>query len=497
MTTAVRNLGHGAVGRLDRLVGGGARRHVVIVFACLLALDSADKATIGADATQLQSGLGIGKTDIGLLLAVSGIVGAFATLPAGLLVDRIDRTRLLTFAVLCWGVAMALSGAATGFAFLVCARVLLGIVTAAAAPAIASLIGDYFPERERGKIYGYVLSGELIGAGFGFLIAGQFANFGWRAPFFVLVLPTVGVLWLVWRLPEPARGGPSRMPPGASEIRAAAALESGECEPYRDEEGGGQDEAEGNLAHEVAREQPIEPREQTVLHEDPTDMPLREAIRYVLHIRTNVVLIVASALGYFFFSGLRGFAVEFAKKHYGISQSVATSLTIVLGIGALAGVLSGGRLADRLLRNGRLAGRVEVPGVAVLIAAAIFVPPLITTSLWVAVPLLALATLFLGASNPPLDAARLDIIHPRLWGRAEAVRSVLRNIADSLAPLLFGFFAADVFGGPGASGLEYTFLLALITLVAASVIVLTIGRRTYPVDVATAARSAELTSDRS
>ena len=496
MTTAVRSMGRGAVGRLDRLVGGGARRHVVIVFACVLALDSADKATVGADATQLQAGLGIGKTEIGLLLAVSGIIGAFATIPAGLYVDRIRRTRLLAIAVGCWSVAMALSGAATGFVFLLCARILLGVVTAVAAPAIASLIGDYFPQHERGKIYGYVLSGELIGAGFGFLIAGQFANLSWRAPFFVLVAPTAGVLWLVWRLPEPARGGPSRMPPDAPEIRSAEDIESGRCEPYREEDAAAADadEPQGALAHEVARELPIEPRQETVLHEDPTGMPLREAVRYVLRVRTNVVLIVASALGYFFFSGLRGFAIEFAKEHYSISQSVATSLTIVLGVGALIGVLTGGRLADRLLRGGRLSGRVEVPGVAVLIAGALFIPALITTSLWVAVPLLALATLFLGASNPPLDAARLDIIHPRLWGRAEAVRSVLRNTADSIAPLLFGVFASSVFGGAHGAGLEYTFLVALITLFAASVITLTIGRRTYPVDVATAARSMELTS---
>lgn len=495
MTATVGSLGRRATGRLDRLLGGGARRHVVVVLACVLALDSADKATVGASATQLQAGLGIDKTDIGLLLAVSGIIGALAAVPFGMLVDRSRRTRLLALAVACWAVAMALSGAATGFGFLLGARILLGVVTAVAAPATASLVGDYFPQRERAKIYGYVLSGALIGAGFGFLVAGEFANLTWRAPFFVLVAPTVGVLWLVRRLPEPARGGPSRMPAGAPEIRGADRIESGGCEPYPAPERRGGDKAGGGLAQEVARRQDIEPDPRTVLHRDPTHLPLREAVRFVLRVRTNVVLIVASALGYFFFSGLRGFAVEFAKERYGISQSVATSLTIAVGVGALAGVLLGGRLADRLLRRGRLAGRVEVPGVSVLLSAVLFVPALITTNVAIAVPLITLAALFLGASNPPLDAARLDIMHPRLWGRAEAVRSVLRNSADALAPLLFGFLAGGVFGGTKGTGLEYTFLLGLITLVAASVITLAVGRRTYPVDVATAARSLELTGE--
>ncbi|MGI8882319.1 MAG: hypothetical protein ACR2KJ_17760 [Jatrophihabitans sp.] len=62
----------------------------------MLALDSADKATVGTDATQLQAALHIGKTGIGVVLAVSSLVGALATLPAGVLVDRQRRTRMLT-----------------------------------------------------------------------------------------------------------------------------------------------------------------------------------------------------------------------------------------------------------------------------------------------------------------------------------------------------------------------------------------------------------------
>src|SRR5579875_2752277 len=197
--------------RLDRLVGGPARRRVIAVFAAVLALDSADKATIGANATQLKAGLGIDNTDIGLLIAVSSLVGALATLPAGVLVDRTNRTRLLALAIATWAVAMILSGLATSFLFLLMTRLALGAVTAVSAPAIASMIGDYFPGSERGRIWGYVLSGELIGAGFGFLIAGQFASLSWRAPFFVLVPPTALVWWLVHRLPEPERGGASRL----------------------------------------------------------------------------------------------------------------------------------------------------------------------------------------------------------------------------------------------------------------------------------------------
>lgn len=485
---AVAQLPHAALARLDGLLGGPVRRHVVLVLACVLALQSADQATVGASAVQLESGLGIDKTQIGLLITAGSLVGVVATLPFGALVDRVRRTRLLALGVAAWGVAMLLSGFATGFLFLLLSRVAMGTVVAVGGPAIASLVGDYFPQRERGRIYGFILSGELIGAGFGFTVCGQLALLSWRAPFLFLVLPSAGVWWLVRRLPEPARGGASRIETGAERFRSHDEVDASEAGAA--DEGDDADASDEMLAQEAARAEGIEPTDAAVLRsDDPGGLSLWQAVRYVLSVRTNVLIIVASALGYFFFSGLRGFAVQFAEEHYGISQSGATSLVLVIGIGALLGVLSGGRLADRLVRHGRLTGRVEVPGVAVLGAGVLFVPTLVTTDVWVAVALLFGASLFLGAANPPLDAARLDIIHPAVWGRAEAIRTMLRSCGDAAAPLLFGVFADSVFGG--STGLEYTFLLMLGTLFIAAAITLVFGRRTYPGDVAAAAESAK------
>jgi MFS family permease len=464
-------LGHGLVRgvtrRLDRLVGGPARRRVVVVFAAALALDSADKATVGANATQLQQGLGIGRSQIGLLLAVSSLVGAIATIPAGMPVDRTVRTRLLSWAIALWAAMMILSGLATGFWFLLLTRVGLGVVTAVAAPAIASMIGDYFPTHERGRVYGFVLSGELIGAGFGFVVAGQFAVLSWRAPFLALALPSIGVWWLVRRLPEPARGGAGRLTAGTGRLAGDG------------DNGGTQPDATPPRSGAAPDPRPDWP--------DLAHLALWPAVKHILGVRTNVVLIVASALGYFYFSCVRGFGVEFVQHHFGISQSQSSLVALVLGLGAFAGVLTGGRLADHLQQRGRACARLEVPGIGVIASGLCFVPGLITTRLWLAIPLLVGAALFLGMSNPPLDAARLDIIEAPLWGRAEAVRSVLRTGGDAIAPLLFGVISESVFVGRDA--LEYTFLLMLITLFAGGIVVLAIGRRSYAADRAAAGGS--------
>ncbi len=136
-----------------------------------------------------------------------------------------------------------------------------------------------------------------------------------------------------------------------------------------------------------------------------------------------------------------------------------------------------------------------------------FVSTHLTPALWFDVAGAALVS----AANPPLDAARLDIMPAGLWGRAESVRTVVRSLAQALAPLIFGVLASAIAGfypsqapigtHPSAPtsiheahGLEITFLLMLTTLAAAGIVLLR-GRHVYPRDVATAGASNQGSSD--
>ena len=74
------------------------------------------------------------------------------------------------------------------------------------------------------------------------------------------------------------------------------------------------------------------------------------AARYVLHVRTNVALIISGALGYYFLAGVQTFGVEFVHTQYHVNQVLANALMLVVGAGAAAGVLIGGPLGDRLAR---------------------------------------------------------------------------------------------------------------------------------------------------
>jgi len=76
-------LRHRVRDKLRDVVGGAARLRVIVLLACVLALDAADKASIGATAVQLERDLHIGNTSIGLLVTVSTAVGAIAAETSG------------------------------------------------------------------------------------------------------------------------------------------------------------------------------------------------------------------------------------------------------------------------------------------------------------------------------------------------------------------------------------------------------------------------------
>ncbi len=143
-----------------------------------------------------------------------------------------------------------------------------------------------------------------------------------------------------------------------------------------------------------------------------------------------------------------------------------------------------------------------VPALCYLGAAALLVPGLLISHLSSAIWFYVGGAALISAANPPLDAARLDIMPSGLWGRAESARTFLRSLAQAVAPLLFGAVADLVAGfvpqqapigththgivsSATGTGLQVSFLVMLSALAAAGIFLLR-ARNTYPTDVATA-----------
>ncbi len=505
---AARWAGRRARGQVVVFVGGPARARVIALFGAVLALSSADASTIGAVAPQLEQSLHIGNAKVGLLSSAALLVGAVFVIPVGLLVDRVKRIPLLSLSIAVWSIASLASAFAGSYGHLLLTRLALGAVTATAGPAIASLTGDYFPAWERGRVYGYILAGEAVGTAAGFIVSGTVASlFTWRAAFVVLAIPGFFLARALWRtVPEPQRGGQSRLEPGAIDFGVPQPTTDTPAQEPPDEPGRTADDP----AYAAARQRGVTPDPRLVLREDPQALGLVRGMRYVLSIPTNMLLIIGSSLGYFFFAGVQTFALLFVRGHYHVNQATSELGLGLLVLGALIGTLVSGQVTDRLLRRGFLEARVLVPAVCYLGAAVLLVSGLTRDNFTPAVWFLVGGMALIAAANPPLNAAALDVIPAGLWGRSESTRTFLRSLTQALAPLAFGGLADLVAGivpeqspvgthpplvsPSAATGLEVTFVIMLAALVAAGIVLLG-ARRTYPTDVATAAASQQATAE--
>lgn len=456
-----------------------SRRALTIsLLALVLGLTTADLAALGAMASVLESALNIQNASFGMISSAAALSGAIMTLPVGVMVDRQARVPILAGLTLLWSLGMAWSGFIRGYDGLLLAQVLAGISGVAVDAVIASLAGDYFPPSQRGRVFGLIVGGEMFGAGAGLLLTSLVMDvYSWRAAFWALAL--LGMLCtglLVWFLHEPDRGGMIAI------SRESITSEATERSEKR------------RRVSALVASRNIEPHSNRIIQDNPTRWPWAYATRYILTIRTNVILLVGSTAGYFYFNGLLTFAVLYLMQRYALDAAQASLIVLITGSGTLAGVLLGGWLGDRLLGRRIIAARVWVAAGAFFVAVVGFIPALLLPELAPASVFFFLAALGLGATNPLLDAARLDIMHSRLWGRAESLRNALRYAAVAASPYLFGL-VSDILQPPSGStgarhggGLELTFLFMLVFLLISGAAML-VAALTYPRDVATAIAS--------
>jgi sugar phosphate permease len=289
------------------------------------------------------------------------------------------------------------------------------------------------------------------------------AYLSWRWNFWLLAVGGLALSFAFWRLQEPKRQSTSGPARGAGKSRSRL--------------------------QQIVQERGVEPSRSAMLNEPPTEMNMWDAAKYVVRVRTDLIVLIARSFGDFFFQAIGMFAIVFATQWYRIGQSQADIALLIVGVGAVAGVLVAGWLSDRLLARGHANSRVWLGAVGYIVAPLSLFPALLTHSLYIAVPLFMVTAFFLAGAAPPLDAVRIDVLVARLRGRAEAVRQVLRTLAEGGAPAVIGLLADHLAGG-GAAGLRFAFFILLPFLLADGLVTL-LALRTYQPDVAAAIRSGD------
>jgi len=192
----------------------------------LSAISFLDRTNISIAGLQISSEYGLGNQRLGWIFSAFLIGYAGFQVPAGWLASRFGPRLVITFGVVWWGVATALTtlipaGISQAVVLLISIRFALGAGEAVIYPAANQFVARWVPEQERGFINGLIFAG--VGAGSGLtppLLAWFILHHGWRSAFwFSAVIGVVaGAVWW-WLARDTPEEDPSVSPAELNIIR--------------------------------------------------------------------------------------------------------------------------------------------------------------------------------------------------------------------------------------------------------------------------------------
>jgi MFS family permease len=140
----------------------------------------------------------------GLLNSLTLGASAIGGFCFGILADRIGRTRALMASILVYSISSAACGLSHSIPQLAIFRFLLGLGMGGEWSSGAALIAETWRAEHRGRALGLMQSAYAIGEAIAAIVVLLvFPRFGWRAVFFVGVLPALLVFWIYRGVPEP------------------------------------------------------------------------------------------------------------------------------------------------------------------------------------------------------------------------------------------------------------------------------------------------------
>ncbi|HEY0874212.1 MAG TPA: MFS transporter [Vicinamibacterales bacterium] len=167
-------------------------------------LDSFDVMLYSLVLAYLMSDLAMSTTTAGLLGSLTLLSSAAGGMVFGVIADRFGRTRALMGSIIIYSVFTAACGLAQSVTQLAVFRVLLGIGMGGEWASGAALVSETWPAHNRGKALGVMQSSWAVGyAAAAAVTALVLPIWGWRAVFFVGVLPALITVWVRRRVEEP------------------------------------------------------------------------------------------------------------------------------------------------------------------------------------------------------------------------------------------------------------------------------------------------------
>jgi MFS family permease len=148
--------------------------------------------------------LGLTMAQGGMMASLTLAASAVGGLLFGVLADKLGRTRALSLSILLYSIFTFACGVAQNLWQFATFRVLLGLGMGGEWASGATLVSETWPEKHRGKALGIMQSCWAIGYGLAaVVVALVLPRFGWRAVFFVGIVPALFTLWIRRNVKEP------------------------------------------------------------------------------------------------------------------------------------------------------------------------------------------------------------------------------------------------------------------------------------------------------
>jgi MFS family permease len=167
-------------------------------------LDAFDVMLYALILTAVIQDLGLSRETGGLMASLTLGASAVGGLVFGVLADKLGRTRALNLSILLYSVFTFACGFAQNVWQFAIFRIFLGLGMGGEWASGATLVSETWPEKHRGKALGIMQSCWAIGYGLAaVVVAIVLPRFGWRAVFFVGIIPAIFTLWIRRSVKEP------------------------------------------------------------------------------------------------------------------------------------------------------------------------------------------------------------------------------------------------------------------------------------------------------
>lgn len=173
-------------------------------------LDAMDVMLYSFALVSIQKEFALSGTQSGLLTTAMLFSAALGGTLAGYLADRYGRTKVLMGSILTYSLFTAAIATATSFEQLLFWRALVGFGLGAEWSAGTVLVAESWPSQHRGKAIAITQSGWAIGYILASLLAAAILpTYGWRPLFALGILPALLTIWIRRAVPEPAVWSPT------------------------------------------------------------------------------------------------------------------------------------------------------------------------------------------------------------------------------------------------------------------------------------------------